>query len=251
MPHRPLPFVLAASDHGPMIVSRLDFAQSPGGFYGVGFQILHTGSYDAPEIDEVGAILDNCRAHNGDGVVFLDCGANIGVHSLSMAKHMLGWGSVRAFEAQERLFYALAGNIALGNFFNITATHAAVGRETGTILMPQPNYQRSGSLGSLELQCSPKTEFIGQPISYSKNNMTPVQMIAIDDLGLTRVDFIKIDVEGMELEVLEGALGTLESHRPVLLIEWIKSGAAAIRDFLIPLGYSLRESGANLIAKIE
>ncbi len=248
----PLPFVLAASDLGPMIVSRLDYAQSAqGGFYGVGFQILHTGSYDATEVEDVKAILRSLRTLRGDGVVALDCGANIGVHSLAMAKEMIGWGEVLAFEAQERLFYALCGNIALGNFFNVRALWTAVSDRPGTIEIPKVDYLRHGSYGSLELRHSAKTEYIGQSVSYATKDMTVVACTSIDHFAFPRVDFIKLDVEGMELEVLAGARETIIKYKPILLIEWIKVGQPAIRDFLVPLGYQIAEAGMNLIASHE
>jgi hypothetical protein len=54
------------------------------------------------------------------------------------------------------------------------------------------------------LRPSPNNEFIGQKINYSDGNLRPVQAITIDLLELPRVDFIKIDIEGMEMEALAG-----------------------------------------------
>src|SRR5262249_33086719 len=112
-PKRKIAFVLASSDHGTMIVNRLDYRmldQRSG--IGVGFQILETSSFDASEIDTALSLLGLRRTYFGDGVVALDCGANIGVHTIEWARRMSGWGQVIAIEAQERVFYALAGNIA-------------------------------------------------------------------------------------------------------------------------------------------
>lgn len=247
---RPHPFVLVAANDSPMIVSRLDYAKSPQGFYGVGHQLLTTGVFDPSEIELVLALLDERRARAGS-VMALDCGANVGVHTLAMAKHMTGWGTVQAFEAQERLFYALAGNIALNNVFNAQASLAAVGRASGSMQVPCPDYTRSGSLGSLELQQTARTEFIGQSVSYAEADTVAITVLSIDSLALARLDFVKIDVEGMELDVLEGARTTLEQCRPTLLIEWIKSGRAEIKDFLAPLGYELKEVGMNVLARAQ
>ena len=85
-------------------------------------------------------VLDLRRKHYGDGVVAVDCGANLGVHTVEWAKHMTGWGVVLAIEAQERIYYALAGNIAINNCFNARAIHAAVSNRPGTMKMPKPNY---------------------------------------------------------------------------------------------------------------
>src|SRR5215467_7471806 len=108
-PRRKIAFVLAASDHGTMIVNRFDYhmVDQRGGI-GVGFQILETASFDASEVEFVLSLLGLRRRYYGDGVIALDCGANIGVHTVEWAKRMSGWGEVIAFEAQERVYYALA-----------------------------------------------------------------------------------------------------------------------------------------------
>src|SRR5262249_37896284 len=95
---------------------------------------------------------------------------------------------------------ALAGNIALNNCFNASALHAAVTDKPGFVMAPQPNYLAPASFGSLELRQSSNTEFIGQKIDYSDGNLKPVRAITIDLLKLPRIDFIKIDIEGMEIE---------------------------------------------------
>src|SRR5215510_4509215 len=136
-PKRKIAFVLAASDHGTMIVNRLDYrmVDHKSGF-GVGFQILEGSSFDPGEVDTALTLLDLRRKHFGDGIVALDCGANIGVHTIEWAKRMSGWGQVIAIEAQERLFYGLAGNIAINNCFNARALHAAVAARSGTMKIP-------------------------------------------------------------------------------------------------------------------
>ena len=89
--------------------------------YGVGHQILETAAFDPMEVKMVLDLLAMRRRHYGDGVLAIDCGANIGVHTIEWANRMHGWGRVIAIEAQERLFYALAGNIAINNCFNARA----------------------------------------------------------------------------------------------------------------------------------
>src|SRR5229473_1828699 len=162
-PPRPIGFVLAASDYGPLIVNRFDrYVKQDGSGFGVGFEILQTSTYASKEVALVTGLLAVRRQHFGDGVVAVDCGANIGVHTIEWAKTMTGWGSVLAIEAQERIFYALAGNIAINNCFNATAIHAAVGAEPGVMRIPRPNYLRPASFGSLELKQRVANEYIGQ-----------------------------------------------------------------------------------------
>lgn len=124
---RPLPFILASTNIGTMIVNYLDKCETPNGAYGVGYQFLQTGSFDFYEVESVVALLNLRRQYFGDGVVALDCGANIGAHSVTWGIAMTHFGRVIAFEAQERIYYALAGNIAINNCFNVKAIFAALG----------------------------------------------------------------------------------------------------------------------------
>lgn len=247
---KPLAFILASTDHGTMIVNRNDFHRMPsGGTYGVGWQLLNYGCYDPDEVADVLQILRDRRAKCGDGVVALDCGANVGVHTLEMANFMTGWGEVFAFEAQSRIYYALCGNIALNNCENVTAYNVAVGNEDEMVSIPRPNYNKPASYGSLELKRGTNNEYIGQSISYASRDCERVQMHTLDGYSFSRLDFIKLDVEGMELEVLKGAERLINQYRPHLMIEWIKTSRVELEKALTLLGYSFVERGLNLLAE--
>jgi FkbM family methyltransferase len=160
---------------------------------------------------------------------------------------MTGWGSVIAIEAQERIYYALAGNIAINNCFNALAVNAAVSSETGTMQIPNPNYFLPSSFGSLELRQRPGNEFIGQPIDYADNTVL-VRKMTLDELNLPRLDFIKIDIEGMEMEALAGARETIRKYRPILLIEKIKTDNQQLEQWLRENGYQTMALGINILA---
>lgn len=217
-----------------MLVSRHDIAQS----FGVGRQIFDYGAYNPGEIEDVKSLLCFRRQYYGDGVVAIDGGANIGVFTLEWAKLMRGWGRVIAIEAQERLFYALAGNVALQNCFNARAVWAALSNELGELSIPEPDYTQDGSFGSFSLVAG---EFIGQQIDYSKPTSV-VKQITIDSLGLERVDLLKLDLEGMEGPALAGGLETIQRCKPILFIETIKTG-----DISFGEGYRTFKVGMNTI----
>ncbi|WP_257166732.1 FkbM family methyltransferase [Bradyrhizobium sp. SRS-191] len=248
IPDRKLAFVLAASNHGTMIVNRLDYRMVDANRgYGVGYQILQTGAFDPAEVSLAVRLLHVRRKHHGDGAVAIDCGANIGVHTIEWAKAMNGWGSVLSIEAQERIYYALAGNIAINNCFNAIAIHAAVSSESGVLNIPSPNYLTPSSFGSLELRQRPNTEFIGQAIDYA-NDTVEVRKLPLDDFNLPRCDLIKLDVEGMEIEALEGAAATIERCTPIMMIEKIKTDANQLRQWLERRGYKTVDADINMVA---
>jgi len=249
---RPIAFVLTATNHGTMIVNRHDYRMvDENRGYGVGYQILNTSCFDPEEVNFALALLTLRRRSFGDGVVAVDCGANIGVHTIEWAKHMHDWGSVHSFEAQERVYYALAGNVAINNCLNASVHFAAVGAENGEIKIPVANPLIPASFGSLELKQNNRNEFIGQKIDYTEAAMQPVPLKSIDSFNWARVDFIKIDVEGMEVDVLMGAKETIKRSNPIMTIEVIKTDVNKVNEFLIDNGYKTFPMGINLLAVHE
>jgi FkbM family methyltransferase len=193
-------------------------------------------------------LLDLRRQYYNDGAIAVDCGANVGVHTIEWAKHMTGWGEVLAFEAQERIYYALAGNIAINNCFNARAIHAVVTNRSGTMKIPKPNYLAPASFGSLELRKRENTEYIGQSIDYSEDKMVDVRTIALDSFNFPRLDLIKMDIEGMEPEALAGAAKCINNHHPILVVEKVKADKGELRAWIEGLGYSVFETGMNFLA---
>lgn len=246
---RPSPFVLVSSGHGALIVNRNDYRMiDTQNGYGMGYQLFENSYFDPEEVDTVLSLLNLRKQFFGEGVFGIDCGANIGVHTIEWAKHMFKWGEVIAFEAQERLFYALAGNIAINNCFNAQVFHAAVGASVGSISIPTLDYNQPSSFGSFELRQHERSEFIGQSVNLSPETMKTINMISIDSLKSPRVDFIKIDVEGMELEVLEGAKETIQKFKPQLLIETIKVDREKLIQRIEEWGYQHHQMGINILA---
>jgi len=245
-PKRKIAFVLASTDHGAMIVNRFDGVQSESGPYGVGHELMESSHFGAVELTDIAKLLEARRKTGGDGVVALDIGANIGVYTLDMARLMTDWGNVLAFEPQERLFCALAGNIALNNAFNAKPVCAAVGATTQTIHIPQPDYRRAGSFGSISMRREDDRHEAGQTLDYDAS--VPVMQITVDSLKLPRVDLIKIDVEGMEMDVLTGAGETIARCRPALFVEHQHVGRNPLAQRLDALGYTMFDNGRDFLA---
>ena len=139
------------------------------------------------------------------GMVALDIGANIGAHTIPMARKVGPAGQVLAFEPQRQVFQLLAANVALGALDNVRTEHAAVGAAPGEIMVPNIDYAKGGNFGGLALG------------EYDAGEPVPVR--TVDRLALAQCHVMKIDVEGMERDVLEGARETIERLRPVLYVE--------------------------------
>jgi FkbM family methyltransferase len=135
--------------------------------------------------------------------VALDVGANKGVwtHFLSrLSRH------VHAFEPNPKIFRVLKRGIAR----NVTAHQVALSNAAGTaeFRVPRRKGGYSNQGGSLSA------------VNVSESYATmQVETRRLDDLGIADVGFMKIDVEGFEATVLEGAVETLRRDRPVLVIE--------------------------------
>ncbi len=163
------------------------------------------------------------------GQTVLDVGANIGAHTVAFARLVGPSGRVIAFEPQRTAYYSLCGNAVQNNLDHVICRQEAAGAAPGSIAVPELDYGRDNNFGGLEL--SPDATWAR---TYS------VPLVRIDDLGLSACDFIKIDVEGMERQVLEGAAETLRRFKPLLYVEDDRpNNSNALRERLDALGYEL------------
>jgi FkbM family methyltransferase len=195
------------------------------------WRIFFLGEYE-PEVTSA------LETHSPVGGTVIDVGANVGIHTLIMA-HSVGKGTVLAIEPVPELFTRLLRNIALNGLCNVTAEQVAVTDRSCTVTLFLPSGE-PGTSGTRRLAAS---------MAYSPDRVPlRVMGITLDELvarhHLTRVDLIKIDVEGFEGSVLAGAGNILAAHRPVLVFEyskwlWGRAGFTweAIRDLLYTHGY--------------
>jgi Methyltransferase FkbM domain len=106
----------------------------------------------------------------------------------------------------------------------------------------------AGAVRSVELKPRDNPEFIGQAYGAVRAS---VPALRLDALGLDRIDLIKIDVEGMELDVLEGARASIERHHPILTVETIKTDFDRLAKLLAELNYQLFQLDRINIAAIH
>jgi FkbM family methyltransferase len=162
----------------------------------------------------------------GPGMTVVDVGANIGVLTVPFARLVSPSGKVIAFEPQRIIYQMLCGNLALNALDNVVAYNMAVGRVAGTIAVPPVDYTQAGNFGGVSVSAAAVGE--------------TVPLTTIDSLAVPRCDFMKIDVEGMELDVLEGARNTLQRFRPRLYVENDRAEKSpALIEHLLALDYQL------------
>src|SRR5260370_5360371 len=160
------------------------------------------------------------------GMTVLDAGAHHGLHTLLASKRVGRRGRVIAFEPSPRERKRLRRHLWVNRCKNVDVQSCALGderREADLFLVER----RGDWCNSLRM-----------PQIDARTVTVRVEVERVDDvlerLGVTRVDFIKLDVEGAELSFLQGARATLAASRPVILAE--------VQDLRTrPWGYAARE----------
>ena len=182
----------------------------------VGRSLQVYGEYSDLELDFLRLLLR-------PGDIALDVGANLGAITVGMAERVGPGGLIHAFEPQRPIYEILAANAT--RFFNIIPHCAAVGAAPGSIHVPPRDYDNVGNFGGHAL---------GGELGEK------VQMVTVDSLNLPRLRLMKVDVEGMELEVLQGAEQTIRRCQPALFVENDRDEkSGALISFIFSLGYRL------------
>jgi len=147
------------------------------------------------------------------GDVVLDVGANIGTHALALAGLVGPAGTVVAFEPQPLVFNILAANMALNGADQVRCVNAAVGVDGGHIAVPRTPPDQPANFGNLSLRGP------GAASNPADGPTDTVRLMAIDELDLPSCRLIKVDVQGMEPEVIRSASATMARHRPLIYAE--------------------------------
>jgi FkbM family methyltransferase len=193
---------VVTSRFGPMLLNRNDLFVSAG--------IRETGAWSGDELDLLGLLIQ-------PGQTVLDVGANMGTHALAFCNFVGPTGVVHAFEPQRIMFQAMVATVALNSWTNAHCHQTLVGARKGRMRLPGIRYDQPSNFGMMTL--APDRDR-AETISYADDAPgEEVEMITLDSLDLAACHLIKIDVEGMEIDVLRGAAKTIRAHRPLIYME--------------------------------
>jgi FkbM family methyltransferase len=191
-----------------------------------------------PELAALGRFL-------GPAGVFVDAGANIGLYSLMAAQIIGPSGRVLAVEPGEESLARLDANLALNSLPQVTVIRAALGAEPGT-----------ARLFHVELGHDPQAYSLLPEGGATESETVPVTTLDLlaQEQGLTRLDALKLDVEGSEPMILAGGRATLARFRPIVIFEvntpiaLARGDAGASFEMLTGMGYRIhRLDGAALV----
>jgi FkbM family methyltransferase len=143
---------------------------------------------------------------------FIDVGAHVGRYSIMAAKRIGSLGRVIAIEAHPETFELLNKNIKLNGLANVTTINAVATSEKGKVKLFLPG-QDSGLTvyNTIMINRAKPTENFLEVEANTLDNI-------LSEYSMHRVNYLKIDVEGAELEVLKGAVNTLSSNKDLTLL---------------------------------
>jgi FkbM family methyltransferase len=171
----------------------------------IGKKIVKHGIYDGETIDLIQKVVMLSQAH-----VMLDVGANIGNHSLAFSTFAK---KVFSFEPGEKAFNLLSRNIDINQLNNVTVLNFGLSNYDQQTTLYTEN---AGNLGesSLYKHNLADKKFIENTVRLKRGDAFA------NEYGLSQLDFIKVDVEGHEREVIDGLSETIKQFRPIVQLEW-------------------------------
>ena len=184
------------------------------------------------------------------GAVFIDGGANLGVHSLLASRLVGPSGEVHAFEAAWPNARVLRRSLRLNNMTNVIVHEAALGALHSTVCMPTPTVGPGGnrSTGRKQVHHMDYRVTMKTGTTLCGDSLSAVPLESLDALSdsMPRIDVIKVDIQGSELNMLKGAEAILRSRQPILIFELeedrlvpLNASSAAVVEYVTSLGYDV------------
>lgn len=163
------------------------------------------------------------------GMHVLDIGAFIGTHTLAFAQFVGPSGKVYSFEPRKEIYQVLCSNIDANEIKHVQAFNMGLAEEVGSIALESIDITESVNFGGLS---------IDNVIPKEIANIYDVHISTVDKLDVPAVDFMKLDVEGMERRVLEGAVEVIARDQPLIFCECNSmTSGYEIFEFCQPLNY--------------
>ena len=141
-----------------------------------------------------------------------DIGANFGYHSLLLSQLDNFNGKIYAFEPQPQNYFLLEKNIKDNNINNIIPYNCALSNATTTARFPiiKDNISKDQSFNMGEFSCNWNAD----------GEHAVINVVELDSLSINNLDIIKLDVQGWEKNVLDGAKETIKKNKPLLIVEF-------------------------------
>jgi len=178
------------------------------------------------------------------GMNVIEGGACCGYHALNIARAVGPEGRVFCFEANPDLVEILKKNMEINGYIdNVEVVHAGLWFEENVMPFPMLN----AGLGGASFKN--RRQLAAVPT-------VPVRMVSLDDLfSDKRIDFIRMDIEGAELEALKGADTILRNQQPTMILEWIPDNSSfeesvMLYDLLKELGYRVYRITSEGLSRI-
>jgi FkbM family methyltransferase len=205
---------------------------------------VRSGGYEA----ELQELSNNILVQHTDGIV-IDVGANLGSYVIPLAKRNTHL-QFEVFEPQRIVYYQLCANIFLNRLSNVYAHNVGLSNEQRITNYVLPNYAEETNIGAFSIDFDTRLKDYEVKSEGVTERMI---IIPLDSMQYEKVRLIKIDVEGHELQVLQGAEHTLRENNypPIIFEAWtwkFPEKRKALFNHLEGLGYTITEMGQNNLA---
>lgn len=157
----------------------------------------------------------------------IEIGANIGTHTIPIAKH-ISKGMIYSFEPQNIIYKQLNTNLFINEVYNVKTLNYGVGSKDEKLFYTPANFNTGG-------------------VSLSNSGSHSVKVKPLNCLKYPTIDLIKIDVEGMELDVLKGIETIIQRDKPSILIEYRLETVNEMIQFLQSYDYNIYLANYSLL----
>jgi FkbM family methyltransferase len=206
---------------------------------------VRSGGYEA----ELQELSNDLLVQHTDGIV-IDVGANLGSYVVPLAKRNAHL-QFEAFEPQRIVYYQLCANTFLNRLSNVYTHNVGLSNEQRITSYVLPNYAEETNIGAFSIDFDTRLKDYEVKSEGVTERMI---IIPLDSMQYEKVRLIKIDVEGHELQVLQGAEHTLRENNypPIIFEAWtwkFPEKRQAVFAHLESLGYEITQIGQNNLAQ--